>query len=130
MDWRIKFVGTVDRNGKLLVGRSKDITSSCPNFRLTDIVITSTRIVNSKMDDLVEIFLRSKNMYLFYSGYLLWVIENCLAHLNNHKSNFGSNVLMDINEISAYFEISGCNNGDVKLAITPLNAIQKTLYLF
>ena len=105
MDWRIKFVGMVDRNGKLLVGRSKDISFTYLNYRHTDITRTSTHIVNSKMDDLVEIFLSSKNMYLFYSDYLLWVIGNCLAHLNNHKSKFGSNVRIDINEILSYFEI-------------------------
>ena len=116
----------VDRNGKLLVGRSKDISFTYLNYRHTDITRTSTHIVNSKMDDLVEIFLSSKNMYLFYSDYLLWVIGNCLAHLNNHKSKFGSNVRIDINEILSYFEISGCNNGDVKLVITPLNIIRKT----
>ncbi|MGE5662416.1 MAG: hypothetical protein ACM3X1_09250 [Ignavibacteriales bacterium] len=55
MDWRIKFVGMVDLNGKLLVGRSKDIPLAYPNCRHTDITRTSTYIVNYKIDELVEI---------------------------------------------------------------------------
>jgi hypothetical protein len=108
MDWRIKFVGMVDRNGKLLVGRSKDIPLSCLNYRHTDITRTSTHIVNSKIDD------------------LKWVIGNCIAHLDNQEVRFGPCVPMNINEVSSYFKILGCSNGDVKLAITPLNVIRKT----
>lgn len=126
MDWRIKFVGMVDRNGKLLVGRSKDIPLTYLNCRHTDITRTSTNIVNSKVDELVEIHCRSKNMYLFYSDYLKWVIGNCIAHLGNQELRYGSCKPMNINKVSSYFEISGCSNGDVKLAITPLNIIRKT----
>jgi hypothetical protein len=86
----------VDRNWKLLVGRSKDIPFTYLTFRHTDIIRTFTRIVNSK------IFLSSKNMYLFYPDYLLWGIGNCLADLNNHKCKFGSNILIDINEVLAF----------------------------
>jgi hypothetical protein len=34
---------------------------------------------------------------------------------------------MDANEISSFFEISGDSNGDIKLAVAPLNVIRKTL---
>ena len=89
MDWRIKFVGMVDRNGKLLVGRSKDIPLTYLNCRHTDITRTSTYIVNSKIDDLVEIHYKYKSMYLFYSDYLKWVIGNCIAHLGNQEVRYG-----------------------------------------
>jgi len=79
MDWRIKFVGMVDRNGKLLVGRSKDIPLTYLNCRHTDITRTSSHIVNSKIDDLVEIHYKYTYTYLFYSDYLKWVIRNCIA---------------------------------------------------
>lgn len=61
-------------------------------------------------------------MYLFYSDYLLWIIENCRLHLNDNKSkNFDITQSISENQTSPSFEISGCNNDDVKLAITPLN---------
>jgi hypothetical protein len=115
MDWRIKFVGMVDRNGKLLVGRSKGIPFCYVNHKHADITRTSTHMINSKVDDLIEIIFRYKNMYLFYSDYLLWVVGNCIAHLNNYEIKYRS-----------YFEILGCSNGDVKLAVAPLNVIRKT----
>ncbi len=126
MDWRIKFVGMVDRNGRLLVGRSKDIPLTYLNCRHTDITRTSSHIVDSKIDDLVEIHYKYTDMYLFYSGYLKWLIRNCIAHLGNQEVRYGPSKPMNINEVSSYFEISGCSNGDVKLAITPLNIIRKT----
>jgi hypothetical protein len=54
-------------------------------------------------------------MYPFYSDYLLWVVGNCIAHLNTHEIRDRS-----------YFEILECSNGDVKLAVAPLNVIRKT----
>jgi hypothetical protein len=67
-------------------------------------------------------------MYPFYSDYLKWVIGNCIAHLGNQELRYGQCKPMNINEVSSYFEISGCSNGDVKLAIAPLNIIRKTFH--
>jgi hypothetical protein len=120
MDWRIKFVGVVDQNGTLHVGRSKSIPISNGTDKSAEIARNPSHITNSKIDDLVEIFFKYKNMYLFYSDYLLWVIGNCTVH-NENKFVSGS-----IDEASPYFEISGCNNDNVKLAVTPLNVSMET----
>jgi hypothetical protein len=126
MDWHIKFVCILDQNGKLLVGHGRDIpqistsdsdknTISSPN-NLSD---TS----NSKVDELVDLFLNHKNMYLFYSDYLLWIIENCRLHLNDNQNKNNSDISQSMleNKDTPYFEISGYNKDDVKLAVTPVN---------
>ncbi len=116
MDWRIKFVGMVVQNGKLIAGQTRRILFSMTD-KPTDTARNTTHIYNSKIDDQIEIFFRCKNMYLFYSNYLMWVIESCTVHLEDHES---------INETSPYFEISGYNNDEVKLAVTPLNISTET----
>jgi hypothetical protein len=47
MDWRIKFVGIVDQNGKLLIGKGRSNSSD----GITDEIIfdTSSNITNSMM---------------------------------------------------------------------------------
>ena len=65
-------------------------------------------------------------MYLFYSDYLLWVIGKCIVHLEDLENKFDSHVTESINETSPYFEISGYNNDDVRLAVTPLNVSTET----
>ena len=96
MDWRVKFVGMVDQNGKLLAGRTRNIsfsnTTDNPTDNPTDTARTLTHIDNSKINDLVEIFYKYRNMYLFYSDYLLWVIGKCIVHLEDHKNKFASHV--------------------------------------
>src|SRR5215510_2970603 len=83
MDRHIKFVCILDQNGKLLVGHSMNI----PQISISDNdkstlsnPINLSDISNSKVGELVELFLKNKNMYLFYSDYLLWIIENCRLH--------------------------------------------------
>jgi hypothetical protein len=75
MDWHIKFVCILDRNGKLLIGQSR----SMPSISTSD-KNTMPDTTNLKIDELVEVFLKHKNMYFFYSDYLLWIIENCFKH--------------------------------------------------
>jgi hypothetical protein len=119
MDWRIKFVCMVDQNGKLLVGRSRSII---PFTSMTDkpagVAGIPTHITNLKIDDLVEVFLRCKNMYLFYSDYLLWVIGKCIGHMKEYENEF--NCYVDgsvVDEASPYFEISGMLNWLFRLLI-------------
>jgi len=126
MDWRIKFVGMVDQNGKLLAGQSRDIPFSNMADRPADTARIPRYMTNSKIDDLVEIFYKYKNMYLFYSDYLLWVIGKCIVHLEDHENRFDSNVTGSINEASPFFEISGCTNNSVRLVVTPLNVSMET----
>ena len=126
MDWRIKLVAVVDRKGKLLVGQNRAIPLNYANYKHVYISRTSSHVVNSKTDDLVEFSIDYKNMYLFYSDYLPWVMGNCIAHIKNHEIKHSSCVPMHINEVSPFFEISGESDGDVKLAVTPLNVIRKT----
>lgn len=130
MYWRVKFVGMVDQNGKLLAGQCRSISFSNTADNHTDTARTLTQNVNSKLDDLVEIFYKYRNMYLFYSDYLLWLIGECIVHLD-HKNKFGSHVTGSINESSPYFEISGCSDDSVRLVITSLNvSVETFLYLF
>lgn len=121
MDWRIKFVGIVDQNGKLLIGKSR----SNPAKRITDKIVDAADIsTNSGVDDLFEVYLKSKNMYLFYSDYLLWVIEKCRVRLDEQEYRYGFSFTTHSftrNSVLSYFEVSGCNKYNVKLAITPLN---------
>jgi hypothetical protein len=126
MDWHIKFVCILDQNGKLLVGHGRNIPSINTNDSYKNTISSTNNLFNitnsnSKIDELVEIFLKHKNMYLFYSDYLLWIIENC--RLDPNDSHYKNNIDQGIveNKASTYFEISGYDNDDdVKLAITPL----------
>ncbi|HEY7078871.1 MAG TPA: hypothetical protein VH500_04155, partial [Nitrososphaeraceae archaeon] len=128
MDWHIKFVCILDHNGKLLVGHDRNIPLINTNDSYKNTISSTNNLFNitnsnSKVDELVEIFLKHKNMYLFYSDYLLWILENCRLHLNDNHNKNNSNISQDIveNKASTYFEISGYDNDDdVKLAVTPL----------
>lgn len=74
MDSRIKFVGIVDQNGKLLIGKGR----SNPSDRITDKIIfdTTNGVTKSRVDDVFEVYFKCKNMYFFYFDYLLWTIES------------------------------------------------------
>lgn len=123
MDRRIKFVGMVDHNGKLLIGQSRRFLPSNMIDKSTDNAKSSIHIRNSKIDDLVEVFFRSKNMYLFYSDYLLWVLGNCIVHLQDQEDEFNSPSIAETisDNVLPYFEISGGNKNSVRLAVTPVN---------
>lgn len=129
MDWHIKFVCILDHNAKLLVGHGRNIPSINTSDSYKNAISNAYNLANitnsnSKIDELVEIFLKHKNMYLFYSDYLLWIIDNCRLHLNDSHNKNNSDIYQDIveNKASTYFEIPGYDNDDdVKLAITPLN---------
>ncbi len=69
MDWRVKFVDMVDQNGKLLAGQCRSIPFGNMIDNPTGTARTLTHIDNSKLGDLVEIFYKYRNMYLFYSDY-------------------------------------------------------------
>lgn len=122
MDSRIKFVCIVDQNGRLLIGKGR----SNPSDRITDKIIldTTNNITNSRVDDVFEVYFKCKNMYLFYCDYLLWIIEKCKIRLDEqeHKYNFSYRTqIFAEDNVPSYFEVSGCSNDDVKLAVTPLN---------
>jgi hypothetical protein len=126
MDWRIKFVGMVDQNGKLLAGQSRSIPFSNMADNLIDTARMPIHIANSKINDLPDIFYKHKNMYLFYSDYLLWVIGKCIVNLEDLENRFDSHVTGRVREASPYFEISGCTDETVRLVITPLNVSTET----
>ena len=58
MDWRIKFVGMVNQNGKLLAGQTRSIPFSNMTDKPTDTARNPTHIDNSKIDDLDRNFLQ------------------------------------------------------------------------
>jgi hypothetical protein len=74
-------------------------------------------IANSKINDLPDIFYKHKNMYLFYSDYLLWVIGKCIVNLEDLENRFDSHVTGRVREASPYFEISGCTDETVRLRL-------------
>ena len=126
MDWHIKFVCILDQNGKLLVGHDRDfpsISTSDSDKNTTSSSNNLSDITNSKIDELVELFFKHKNMYIFYSDYLLWIIENCRLHINDSQNKNNSDIAQGIveNKAPPSFEISGYNNDDVKFAVTPIN---------
>lgn len=132
MDRCIRFVATVDQNGRLLVGQSRSILSNSITERPVDNVKRSTHTTNSKIDDLVvEVFLKHKNMYLFYSDYLLGVIENFRVHQENDNGLAKSDSYFSgcIDWILPHFEISEYGkkyDEDVKLVIVPLKIRRHT----
>jgi hypothetical protein len=126
MDWHIKFVCILDQNGKLLVGHGRNIPSISTNDSDKNTIYSSNNlsdIINSKIVELVESYLKYNNMYLFYSDYLLWNIGNCMLHINNGQNNDNSDISQSKveNKTLPYFEISGYYNDDVRLAVTPIN---------
>jgi hypothetical protein len=126
MDRHIKFVCIVDQNGKLLVGQIRNSQSNNVDDKTTYTTKNSVHTTNSKMDDLLEVRLKYKNMHLFYSDYLTWVIKSCKVHLddggNKNKCNLPQNTIQDM----PYFEISGYSNNNGKLVATPLDGNLRT----
>src|SRR5262245_19945436 len=120
MDRHIKFVCILDQTGRLLVGQDRNIPSSSTNKRDKETISSSPYIfsdvtnLDSKIDELVELFLKHKNMYLFYYDYLLWILENCMLHLKDSQNKNNPDISQSIaeNKVSTYFEISGYNNKD------------------
>lgn len=109
MDWRIKFVG------KLLVGKGRSNSSD----RITEEIIfdTSSNITNSSVDN---VYFKYKNMYLFYCDYLLWIIQKLTVRLDEQERKYDFLYATE-DSVPSYFEVSGCNKNDVKLAVKPLN---------
>ncbi|HEY7570045.1 MAG TPA: hypothetical protein VH796_01630 [Nitrososphaeraceae archaeon] len=125
MDWHIKFVCILDQNGKLLVGQDRNIPSSNTNDNDKNPISSTNNIfdiANSKLIDFVELYFKHKNMYLFYSNYLLWNINYCRLHINDSQNNDNSRSQSIVeNKTAPYFELSGYYNDDVMLAVTPIN---------
>ncbi|MGC1131287.1 MAG: hypothetical protein WA941_00585 [Nitrososphaeraceae archaeon] len=114
LDWHIKFVCILDQNGKLPVGQSRVVrsTNSSDGDKSTN---SSTHISIIETDKQTEVFLKS--MYSFYSSYLFWVIRNCIAHPEDQEKKPDSLISGIVNP-PYYFEISGCNKDNIKLAVT------------
>lgn len=74
-DWHIKFVCILVQNGKLIVGHGRScilsINTSKSDKSTISIPDNLPNITYSNIEELVEAFLEPKNMYLFYSDYLL-----------------------------------------------------------
>lgn len=121
LDQQIKFVCIVDKNAKLLVGQSRDAVASETNEH-------SPNSSKSKIDDPVEIHLKWRNMYLFYSEYLSWIIRSCAGNLDDRKNKECFEITHITNKIetSTFFELSGFDSDDVKLVVTPLDVISRT----
>ncbi len=128
VDQQIKFVCIVDENAKLLVGQSRSISTNIDNLKTSETTDSSTHTNKSNIDDPVEIHFKYRNICLFYSDYLLWVIRSCTGHLDDTKNKdcFSITHITDKFETSTFFKLSGCDGDSVKLVVTPLNIGKRT----
>jgi hypothetical protein len=118
IDWRIKFVGIIDLNGKLLIGKGRVNPSDSLPDKIT--IDSSSNICNSTVDDIVEVYFKHKNMYLFYYDYLLWIIQKFTVCQDEQEVKYDFSYATE-NSVSYYFEVSGCSEDDVKLTVTSLD---------
>ncbi len=121
IDRHIKFVGIIDQNARLLVGKCR---SAQPSNLITDKSTDSNIIITSSK----RIHLTRKNMYLFYSNYLLSTIGRCCTYSDGDKNNndFYISKCGSKNKEMTYFEVSGDRECSVKLAVTPLDIYTHT----
>lgn len=125
MDWRINFVGIVDQNGKLLIGKGRADSSE----RITGKLISSIKnsIANSKVDD---VYSKYKSMYLFYCDYLLWIIQKFTVSLGEREHKYDFPYATE-GIVPSYFEVSGCNEDNVELAVASLDlSMRKFLCIY
>ena len=130
IDERIKFVCIVDENAKLLVGQGRPIPTNTNTIKTSETTDSSSISNKTKIDEPVEICFKFRNIYLFYSEYLLWLIQSCAGHLDldgtKNKDNFSITHFTNKFETSNFFELSGFDSDNVKLAVTPLNIRTRT----
>jgi hypothetical protein len=128
LDDQIQFVSIVDENAKLLVGQVRPIQDSTDKTKAIGIIEGSANAKRPTADNLTNSHFKDKNMYTFYSEYLLWIIRSCLAHLDDPMEKNCSCVLQMPKryETSISFEISGIDSDRVKLIVTPLNTRTRT----
>ena len=128
IDQQIKFVCVVDENAKLLVGQDRSIPSNINSIKSSESTDESSHLTETKVDDLVEIQFKYRNIHLFYSEYLLWVIKSCTGHLDDakNKDNFGVTQVTNKFKTPTFFELSGIDGNSVKLAVTPIDNKMKT----
>ena len=121
IDRQIKFVCIVNENAKLLAGISRPAPK---NYNILDTSETNKSPIHSKqskLDDLIKIHFKYRNMYLFYSDYLLWVIRSCTSHLYDTRNKDNSCITQITNKSETFFELSGLDSDNVKLMVKPLN---------
>jgi hypothetical protein len=128
IDQQIKFVCIVDENAKLLIGQDRSIPSKINSIKSSETTDDSSHLTETKVEDLVEIQFKYRNIHLFYSEYLLWVIKSCTGHLDDtkNKGNFGITQITNKFKTSTFFELSGIDGNSVKLVVTPIDNKMKT----
>ena len=123
IDEQIKFVCIVDDNAKLLIGQDKSIPSNINSIKSSETTDDLSHLTEIKVDDLVEIQFKCRNIRLFYSEYLLWVIKSCTGHLHDtkNKDNLGITHITNKSKTSTFFQLSGFDGNSVKLVVTSLD---------
>jgi hypothetical protein len=123
IDEQIKFVCIVDENAKLLIGQDRSTPSNINSIKSSETTDDSSHLTETKLDDPVEIQFKHRNVRLFYSEYLLWVIKSCTGHQDDtkNKDNFGVTQITNKFKTSTFFELSGIDGNSVKLAVTSLD---------
>jgi hypothetical protein len=127
LDQQIKFVCIVDKDAKLLAGQSRSILTNPSALNTSETNEHSPNSNESKVDDPVEIHLKHRNMYLFYSEYLSWIIRSCTGNLDDTRDKDCLSTTHITNKFeTTFFELSGFDSDDVKLVVTPLDVITRT----
>lgn len=128
IDQQIKFVCIVDENAKLLVGQDRPVPTNINSIKTSETGDSSSYLTKTKVDDLLENQFKYRNIYLFYSEYLLWVIKSCTGHLDDtrNKDTSGITHITNKSKTSTFFELSGFEGNDVKLVVTPLDNEKRT----
>lgn len=126
IEQHIKFVCIVDENAKLLVGQDRPVPTNVNSIKTSETTDGSTNLTETKVDDQVEIQFKYRNINLFYSEYLLWVIKSCTGHLDDTKDNFGITHITNKFKTSTFFELSGFDGNSVKLVVTLLDNKMRT----
>jgi hypothetical protein len=121
-------VCVVDENAKLLVGQDRSIPSNINSIKSSETPDDSSHLTETKVDDLMEIQFKYRNIHLFYSEYLLWVIKSCTGHLDDTKNKDSLGIIHITNKLktSTHFELSGFDGNSVKLVVTPIDNKMKT----
>jgi hypothetical protein len=131
LDRSIKFVGIIDRNAKLLIGKSRDNNSNNgPSNRIigktaetnTSIIEDSyytTRPTHNQFGSNLEY----NSLHLFYSDLLLLIKKSSVPSYDSGNNSIDPSTSRSIgeNRKESYFYVSGCSKDYVDLVATPLD---------
>lgn len=132
LDRSIKFVGIIDRNAKLLIGKSRDNNSNnSPSNRIigktaetnTSIIEDSYCTTRPRTHNQFGSNLEYNSLHLFYSDLLLLIKKSSVSSYDSGNNSIDPSISRSIgeNRKESYFYVSGCSKDNVDLVVTPLD---------